>query len=111
MGIGLDLDKQGNVYLTGRVTNSATFGSTDGATKTVRGVGLIIFLAKYSPSGKLVWVQTGVVPTNGDYSWGTGVAVDAAACTVYMSAISQGDTTFSSSNGTVHTVPGVGTSL
>src|SRR4029077_12798519 len=57
-GQGLDFDRVGNIYLTGSFTNSATFGSTNGVTKTVTGPGVTIFLAKYRPSGSLVWVQT-----------------------------------------------------
>jgi len=54
-GQALDFDRAGNVYLTGWFTNSATFGSTSGASKTVTGTGqATIFLAKYRPSGTLV---------------------------------------------------------
>jgi uncharacterized repeat protein (TIGR01451 family) len=108
MGYGVDVDKAGNVYVTGRFESSATFGSINGATKTLTGAGLTIFLAKYSPSGTLLWVQTGVTGFDWVYNWGTAVAVNAAAGTVYVAALSQSDTTFSSENGVVNTVPGVG---
>jgi Beta-propeller repeat len=39
-GQGLDFDGAGNIYLTGSFTNSATFGSTNGVTKTVTGPGV-----------------------------------------------------------------------
>lgn len=107
-GTSLDFDKAGNIYVTGAFTNTATFGSTNGATKTVTGTGSTIFLAKYLPSGVLVWVQTGV-ELLGQVNQSFGVAVDAAASTVYMTSVSQGDILFSSANGTVNTVPGVGT--
>jgi hypothetical protein len=107
-GQSLAFDRDGNVYLTGLFTNSATFGSTNGATKTATGTGLTIFLAKYRPSGALVWVQTGVAPFV-EQNNGIGVAVDAAAGTVYITGASQGNTVFSSANGTLNTVPGVGT--
>jgi len=106
-GQALAFDRAGNVYLTGWFTNSATFGSTNGATKTVTGMAVAtIFLAKYRPSGALVWVQTGDSPfaLNNGY----GVAVDAAAGTVYVTGRASGDATFSSANGTASTVPGVG---
>ncbi len=107
-GQALDFDRAGNVYLTGWFTNSATFGSTSGASKTVTGTGqATIFLAKYRSSGALVWVQTGDSPF--DLNNGYGVAVDAAAGTVYVTGRAQGDTTFSSANGTVNTVPGATT--
>jgi hypothetical protein len=107
-GQSLAFDGAGNIYLTGSFTNSATFGSTNGATKTVTGTGITIFLAKYHSSGALVWVQTGVASFV-EQNDGIGVAVDAAAGTVYMTGASQGNTMFSSANGTVSTVPGVGT--
>jgi len=108
-GQALALDRAGNVYLTGWFTNSATFGSTNGATKTVTGMGqATIFLAKYRSSGALVWVQTGDAPFDA-LNNGYGVAVDAVAGTVYMTGRAQGDTTFSSANGTVNTVAGATT--
>jgi hypothetical protein len=108
-GQGLDFDRVGNIYLTGSFTNSATFGSTNGVTKTVTGPGVTIFLAKYRASGSLVWVQTGVAPFVVEQNTGIGVAVDADAGTVYMAGSSQESTTFSSADGTVNTVPGAGT--
>ena len=90
-GQALDFDRAGNVYLTGWFTNSATFGSTSGASKTVTGMGLAtIFLAKYRPSGTLVWVQTGDAPFDA-LNNGYGVAVDAVAGTVYMSGRAQAE--------------------
>jgi hypothetical protein len=81
-GQALDFDRAGNVYLTGWFTNSATFGSTSGASKTVAGMGqATIFLAKYRPSGTLVWVQTGDAPFDA-LNNGYGVVVDALAGTV-----------------------------
>ena len=106
-GQELAFDSEGNIYLTGWFTNSATFGSTNGATETLTGISVTIFLAKYRPSGALVWVQTGVAPY-GELNNGYGVAVDAAAGTVYITGRASGDTTFSSASGMVNTVPGVG---
>lgn len=107
-GQGIAFDGDGNVYLTGSFTNSATFGSTDGAIQTVTGTGVTIFLAKYTPSGVLRWVQTGVAPFEQQNNC-LGVAVNAATGTVYIAGTSQDDTTFSSADGTVNTVTGVGT--
>ncbi len=106
-GQALDFDRDGNVYLTGSFTNTATFGSSNGVTKTVTGMGVTIFLAKYRPSGALVWVQTGVAPFV-EQNTSLGVAVDANAGAVYITGASQENTAFSSANGTVNTVPGVG---
>jgi len=105
--LGMDLDRNGNIYVTGGFTDAATFGSTHGASKTVTGVGSTIFLAKYRPSGSLVWVQTGVMEFSGVNN-GFGVAVDPAGRTVYITAVSEGDVTFSSENGAANSVPGVG---
>jgi hypothetical protein len=104
----LALDKTDNIYLTGEFYNSATFGSTDGKDRSVNGNGYTIFLARYSPSGVLAWVQTGVIAYGGDYNWGDAVAVEPTTGTVYVAGISQTDTTFSSSDGTHHVVPGNG---
>lgn len=107
-GSSLDFDRAGNIYVTGGFTDTSTFGSTNGATITVTGIGETIFLAKYCPSGILAWVQTGVQQFD-EVNGGNGVAVDAAAGTVYMTSVSQGDIVFSSANGTANTVPGVST--
>lgn len=107
-GEALALDAADNIYVTGMFYNSATFGSTDGKNLPVTGNGYTIFLAKYNFSGALVWVQTGTVPYAGDYNWGQGVAVEPTTGTVYAAGISQGDTTFSSADGTYHRVPGNG---
>ena len=107
IGYSLDLDANGNILVTGQFITSATFGTTSGAPKTVTGLGRAIFLAKYSPTGALLWVQTGIVTFDGWYNWGFGVAVDGTTGAAYVAAISQGDTTFSSTNGTIHSVTGV----
>lgn len=107
-GSDIAFDGAGNVYLTGWFTNQAAFHSTDGSVVGVQGNNETIFLAKYSPSGVLVWVQTGGV---GSFSInrGHGVAVDVASGAVYLTGISQGTTSFSSSDGSVNSVPGPGT--
>lgn len=106
--LGLALDGNDNIYLTGMLYDNATFGSTDGKTLSANGNGYTIFLAKYSPSGVVAWVQTGVIPCRGCYNWGNGVAVEPTTGAVYVSAVSQTDTTFSSADGTYHVVPGNG---
>jgi hypothetical protein len=104
----LALDRVGNVYVTGRFVGTASFGSAGGESKTVTGSDETVFIAKYSPAGTLLWLHTGTV-TFVAINRGHGVAVDPATGTVYITGISQGDTTFSSSDGTTHTVPGPGT--
>ena len=100
-------DASGSLYVTGQFIDSATFGSTDNTTTTVAGSGQTIFLAKYTPSGVLVWVQTGVM--FGGNAFGAGVAVDATRGTVYLTALAQGPAVFSSQNGPAITVDGVWT--
>jgi len=104
-GFDIGFDAAGNVYVTGVFTDSATFGGLKGTEKTVTGVGQTIFLAKYRPSGVLSWIQTGTATFDSANS-GFGVAVEPVAGSVFVTGISQGNTTFSSSNGTTHSVAG-----
>ncbi|HXZ32151.1 MAG TPA: hypothetical protein VEH30_07710 [Terriglobales bacterium] len=107
-GTDLDLDSAGNIYVTGGFTVSAVFGSTDGKNQTITGGGLgsTTFLAKYTPSGALVWVQTGIATCGGTVNNGFGVAVDRTADTVYITGVTQGANTFSSANTTSNIVGG-----
>ena len=103
-GFDVGFDAARNVYVAGVFTDSATFQGINGSGRTVTGTGQTIFLAKYTPSGVLSWVQTGTAfnASNNGY----GVAVEPVTGSVYVTGVSQGDTTFSSSNGAVHTVSG-----
>ncbi len=105
-GFDIGFDALRNVYVTGVFTNSATFQGLYNSSKTVTGNGQTIFLAKYEPSGVLAWVQTGT--DGGGSNNGYGVAVEPATGSVYVTGVSQGDTTFSSSNGASHSVSGTG---
>src|SRR5205814_1013515 len=97
----------GNIYVAGRLTDTATFQSLNGPSKTVVGMGETIFLAKYSPIGTLLWVQSGVsgVGTND----GIGLTVQPVTGTVFVTGRGQSQVTFSSADGSQHTVPGPGT--
>jgi hypothetical protein len=108
VGNDIALDRDENIYVAGSFTDSASFPSLNGPAKSVTGAGETIFLAKYDPSGKLVWVQTGLSFAGGQNE-SFGVAVDPGAGTVFITGRTQGDTTFSSSDGAEHTIPGVGT--
>jgi hypothetical protein len=105
VGHDIAFDREQNIYLAGSFTDSATFPSVNGPAKSVTGVGLTMFLAKYDPAGKLAWVQTGTPTFNGQNET-FGVATDQATGAVFITGITQGDTTFSSSDGMEHTVPG-----
>jgi hypothetical protein len=107
-GLDLALDGAGNIYAVGGFTGTVTFGSTDAEPKSVTGNGSTIFLAKYSPSGALVWVQTGMQSVGGVNN-AFAVAVNPASGTVYLTSVSQGDITFSSADGASNTVFGVWT--
>jgi len=104
VGNDIALDLQGNIYITGSFTDSATFPSADGLNKTVTGSGQTIFLVKYRPNGELGWVQTGVAQEANE---GFGVAVDASTGTSFITGRTTGSTVFSSLDGSTHTVPGV----
>jgi hypothetical protein len=108
VGYDLALDGVGNIYVSGMFTGSATFRSVNGPPHTLTGFGWTILLAKYASSGDLVWVQTATGYSTGNND-GFGVAVEPRAGTVYITGRSQGPTTFSSSDGTVHGIPGPGT--
>jgi Beta-propeller repeat len=107
VGNDIAFDREQNIYLAGSFTDSATFPSINGPAKTVTGLGETLFLAKYDPSGKLDWVQTGTISFSGQDE-AFGVAVNQATGTVFITGRTQGDTTFSSSDGTEHILPGVG---
>jgi hypothetical protein len=90
----LALDPAGNAYVTGWFVGTATFRSAGGQSKTVTGGDETIFIAKYSPAGALLWLQTGA-GAFAAINRGDGLAVNSAANTVYITGVSQGNTTFS----------------
>src|SRR6266480_1916913 len=104
IGFDLGLGRAGNIYVTGKITDTATFQSLNGPSKTIVGVGETIFLAKYSPTGTLIWVQTGTAPFGNNE--GFGLAVQFATGTVFVTGRAQAQVTFSSGDGSQHTVPG-----
>jgi sugar lactone lactonase YvrE len=72
-GLGIGLDTNGNVYITGRTHDSASFG---GVSVPVTGLNHLFYLAKYNNAGAIQWVQTSFGIAD-DLS-GTGLAVDNA---------------------------------
>lgn len=108
LGTDVGIDRDGNIYVTGFFSGSASFFSTNGDVESATGTGeSTIFLAKYSADGVLEWLHTG----NGTFglNHGYGVAVERTTSTIYFTAVGQGPTRFSSSDASVHTVPGPGT--
>ena len=75
-GNGIAVDGTGNVYVTGRFVNSATFGPGEANETTLTGTSEEIFVAKYNASGALVWAKRAGGSFGGDE--GHGVAVDGA---------------------------------
>jgi hypothetical protein len=107
-GFDIAFDAGRNIYLTGVFTDGATFRGVSGPATTVTGSGQTMFLAKYAPSGALLWVRTGTSDGGGDNA-GYGLAIEPVRGSVYLTGISQGDTTFSSANGSMNSVSGPGT--
>jgi Beta-propeller repeat len=106
-GFDIAFDAERNIYLTGFFIDSATFRGV-GGNETVTGSGQTMFLAKYTPTGSLHWVRTGTNDGGGD-NRGLSVAIEPVRGSVYVTGISQGDTTFSSTNRSMHSVSGPGT--
>jgi hypothetical protein len=104
----LAFDSAGNIYATGWFTGSAKFSSTDGHGLTMQGSSETIFLAKYSATGIVQWVQTGIDDLGG-INRGHGLAVDQVTGAVFLMGLTQGNVAFSSSNGTSQVVAGVET--
>ncbi len=70
-GYAIDIDSEGNVYVTGYFQNTAVFGDTS----LVSNGSADVFVAKYGASGQLLWVLS----AGGDgYDFGKGISVDAA---------------------------------
>lgn len=66
-------DNDGNIYVTGYFTGSATFDTVTLITSGPSNGGM--FLAKYNPIGKLIWAKTtGVISSN--FNSGNGICVD-----------------------------------
>jgi hypothetical protein len=106
-GFDIGFDSTGNVYLAGYFEGSATFQAALGSGKTVTGSEHTIFLAKYSSVGALDWVETGA-NGGGTANNGYGVAVDAAAGSIYVTGLTEGGgVTFSSSDGSAHSISAV----
>ena len=67
----INIDREGNVFITGEATDEVTFGST-----TVKGAGgMDFFLAKLDPRGRILWARMG---GGSLVDRGYGVATDAA---------------------------------
>lgn len=62
-GHGVEVDSDGNVYVTGSFKDTVTFGKGDEAETTLTGSSWDIFLAKYNANGNLLWVRSAGGPS------------------------------------------------
>ncbi len=104
---GVEVDATGNIYLTGSVsTGAATFGKGAGeVTFNVEG-STAMFLAKYSPSGALVWVREADGAAR-DFVEGREIAVDAQG-NAFVTGCYRDRATFGSGNNAVTLTPEAG---
>ncbi len=107
-GTDLAFDTEGNVYVVGWFTNSATFQSANGTSTTVKGyINENIFLAKYSRAGLLLWLRTGGNPVTYDgnqRAW--GVTLNPTTGSIYLTGFAEGTTIFSTTTGPNQPVAG-----
>ena len=80
-GYGVATDAAGNAYVTGHYqSTNATFSGT----ALTNSGDYDIFVAKYSPAGKLLWIRSG---GGKGYDYGHGIAVDAKGNAVVTGAL------------------------
>ena len=84
-GLGIAVDGQGNVFVSGFFTGSVNFGS--GISISANGGSQDAFVAKYSASGTILWARSGGSSGNSDR--GNAVAVDNSG-NVYVTGSLQG---------------------
>ena len=90
-GQGIATDGAGNSYATGRFSGTATFGAGETNETTLTSAGdFDIFVARYDPSGALVWAKRA---GGGAGALGWGVATDAAG-NIYVTGGFSGTATF-----------------
>ena len=85
LGVGIAVDNSGNVIVTGEFRNTADFGAVN-----LTAGGTDAFVAKYDPSGTVLWAKKGGGPDN---SRGMDVAVDATG-NIYAMGQFSNDITF-----------------
>ena len=69
---GIAYDTAGNVYATGFYSNNCVFGTTTYTTNS--GTFLDVYVAKYDPSGNVLWAKQGT--HSGSASQGLGICAD-----------------------------------
>lgn len=85
-GYGVDTDAAGNVYVTGQF-QSTDARAEEGGDILPNAGDYDVFVAKYSPEGKLLWIRTAGGPGN-DY--GHGIAINSKGEVLVAGALGQG---------------------
>jgi hypothetical protein len=79
-GMGVAVDADGNVFVTGYFRTTATFGAGEPKPTQLTALGQDVFVAKYAPGGGLIWVRQ----ARSQDGWGTSIGADAAGnCYVF----------------------------
>ena len=73
-GTAVATDSAGNAYVVGDFSGKASFGTGAGATTLTSAGNQDAFVAKYSPTGSLLWAKD--LGGAGGYDYGRGIAVD-----------------------------------
>ena len=95
-GSGIALDGAGNIYITGPYTNGASFGSVTLPYKSYSGD---IYVAKYTPSGKLLWAVSAHASSLQSDKISVDAAGNATITGFFSGAASMGSTTLTASGG------------
>jgi hypothetical protein len=102
-GLGIAVDKQGNVYVTGRIGSDTAWFDTIAVSSYNTTSSSDFFIAKYNSSGNALWVKAAGTPGNDEE--GSAVAVDdnghAYVTGHFNSTITLGSYTLSN-NGGIH---------
>ena len=89
-GLAITTDVSSNLYVTGYVQDSASFGSTN-----LSNAYQTMFVGKYDSRGNVIWVRNAVIPGGNTDTRGQGIAVDGAG-DVYVSGYFFGTINFGS---------------
>jgi len=103
--ISVATDNLGNIYVTGTFSDTVTIGST---TLTTPEYDYDFFIAKLDANGNFLWAKEAKRYGGSGFSWGNGIATDAAgnayATGTYLDTVSFGSYTLVSPNGGVFLV-------
>src|SRR5688572_21766921 len=89
-GRAIAADANGNIYVAGYFSETTSFGTTNLVSSGTEDV----FVAKYTPSGALLWARRA---GGNEYDEGRGIAVDASG-NVYVTGLFQNTASFPGTN-------------